>query len=204
MSSDDRRAAILLLGLLLSGVVVRIGLSGDAAPGAVGYRPAADERPHPDSVAARAGRLARPLAPDEQIDVDRASAEELTRLPRIGPALARRIVADREQRGSFGSLERLDRVSGVGPVLLKTIRRNVTFSGRARRAVSAGPSRSIRLNSATATQLATLPGIGPAKAKAIVESRVRSGPFRRIEDLQRVPGIGPRTVERLRYLVQLP
>ncbi len=204
MSNDDRRAALLLLGLLLAGVVVRISLGGAHAPGAVGYQPSADERPPPDSIAARATRLARPLAPDERIDVDRASAEELTRLSRIGPAMARRIVADREQHGSFGSLEGLDRVSGVGPVLLETIRRNVTFSGRARRDPLAGLPRRIPLNNATAAQLATLPGIGPAKARAIVEARVRSGPFRRVDDLQRVPGIGPRTVERLRDLVQLP
>jgi competence protein ComEA len=204
MSNDDRRAAVLLLGLLLAGVVVRIGLGGGGAPGAVGYRAIPDDRPHPDSVAARAGRLARPLGPDERIDVDRASVEELTRLPRIGPALARRIVADREQRGSFGSLEELDRVSGVGAVLLQTIRRNVTFSGRVRRGAPAGKSQRVRLNSATPEQLATLPGIGPARAEAIVQSRVRSGPFRRIEDLQRVSGIGPQTVERLRNLVQLP
>jgi competence protein ComEA len=45
-------------------------------------------------------------------------------------------------------------------------------------------------NQADAATLETLPGIGPARALAIVEAR----PFRRIEDLDRVPGIGPRTL----------
>src|SRR3970282_1179927 len=44
----------------------------------------------------------------------RASAAELTRLPRVGPALAARIVADREARGPFGSLDGMRRVPGVG------------------------------------------------------------------------------------------
>jgi hypothetical protein len=48
-------------------------------------------------------------------------------------------------------------------------------------------------NRADAATLETLPGIGPARALAIVETRARR-PFRRLEDLERVPGIGPRTL----------
>jgi competence protein ComEA len=48
-------------------------------------------------------------------------------------------------------------------------------------------------NLADAATLETLPGIGPSRALAIVEARGRQ-PFRRIEDLERVPGIGPRTL----------
>jgi competence protein ComEA len=49
--------------------------------------------------------------------------------------------------------------------------------------------------------LELLPGIGPVKARAIVATRESGGRFETIEDLDRVPGIGPRTVERLRGLV---
>lgn len=66
------------------------------------------------------------------IDVDRASAEELERLPRIGPALARRIVRDRDEHGPFGSLTGLMRVKGIGPKLMQRIASHVTFSGSAR------------------------------------------------------------------------
>ena len=48
-------------------------------------------------------------------------------------------------------------------------------------------------NLADAATLETLPGVGPARALAILEARRRQ-PFRRVEDLERVPGIGPRTV----------
>ncbi len=204
-TSDDRRAAVLLLGLALAGVLVRFLVAGAAPPGGVGFRAAPTERPERDSVEARASRLARPLAPDERIDVDRATAEELTRLPRIGAGLASRIVADRDMRGPFGSLEELGRVSGVGPVLLETVQRNVTFSGRARRSrEESDVHRSLSLNGASAEELAQLPGIGPVRAEAIVADRRRRGPFRRIEDLERVPGIGSATVERLRGRLRVP
>lgn len=79
--------------------------------------------------ARRAALLARPLAPGERVDVDRADVIELTRLPHVGPALAQRMVAWRERHGSFGSIARLDSVSGIGPKLLDAIRPYVTFSG---------------------------------------------------------------------------
>lgn len=65
-------------------------------------------------------------------------------------------------------------------------------------AVSGGK---INLNRATLEQLDTLPGIGPGLAAAIVEYRTRSGGFRKIEDLMKVGGIGPKTFERLKNLV---
>jgi competence protein ComEA len=67
------------------------------------------------------------------VDLDRASAAEIERLPGIGPALAGRIVASRDSLGPFGGLAALARVKGVGPATLKRLARLVTFSGQARR-----------------------------------------------------------------------
>ncbi len=50
-----------------------------------------------------------------RLDLNRASAAELTALPGIGPQLAGRIVARRERYGPFTSVEDLQRVAGVGP-----------------------------------------------------------------------------------------
>ena len=52
-------------------------------------------------------------------------------------------------------------------------------------------------NQADASRLATLPGIGPAVANAIVQFRTMHGPFRDLSDLQGVPGIGPNRLKRM-------
>ncbi|MBI2506409.1 MAG: ComEA family DNA-binding protein [Candidatus Latescibacteria bacterium] len=62
----------------------------------------------------------------------------------------------------------------------------------------AGP---VRLNTADAAQLQQLPGIGPKTAARILSYRQEQGAFKTIEDLARVPGIGARTLEKLRPLV---
>ena len=64
------------------------------------------------------------------VDLDRASEQEIEALPRIGPAIARRIVASRDSLGAFGSLEGLGRVRGMGPATRKRLAPLVTFSGR--------------------------------------------------------------------------
>ena len=63
--------------------------------------------------------------------------------------------------------------------------------------------RRIDLNRASAADLELLPGIGPSLAQRIVEDRGTHGAFGSIDALRRVHGIGPRTIERLRALVQI-
>jgi competence protein ComEA len=70
--------------------------------------------------------VAEPGRPDSVLNVNRASAVELERLPGIGPSLARRIVADREASGPFATLEALDRIPGIGPGLVARLGRLVT------------------------------------------------------------------------------
>lgn len=61
----------------------------------------------------------------------------------------------------------------------------------------------VDLNSATPGQLEALPRIGPALAARIVEDRERNGAFARVEDLDRVQGIGARTIEAIRAYVEV-
>ena len=56
----------------------------------------------------------------------------------------------------------------------------------------------INLNTADASRLETLPGIGPAKAQAILEYRDQVGAFKTIEDMKDISGIGERTFEKLK------
>lgn len=55
----------------------------------------------------------------------------------------------------------------------------------------------IYINRATLDDLITLPGIGPALAQRIIDYRREHGPFRSVEELERVSGIGPQTVQGL-------
>jgi competence protein ComEA len=59
----------------------------------------------------------------------------------------------------------------------------------------------VDLNRATAEELMRLPGLGPVLAARIVHSRESQGRFDRVDDLRRVRGIGPATLERLRPLL---
>lgn len=59
------------------------------------------------------------------------------------------------------------------------------------------------LNRAAAAELEDLPGVGPGLAAAIVEDRAAHGPFRAVDELDRVPGVGPKTLEKLRAYVDV-
>ncbi len=61
----------------------------------------------------------------------------------------------------------------------------------------------IDLNTATASELTALPGIGEVLAARIVEHRNANGPFVRLDQLMAIRGIGPITYERIRPLVRL-
>ena len=225
MSSTERRALLLLLALGLLGQGVRwVLLRPGEAPGQVellAALPPRSPQAHRDSLAA----LSKPLAEGERIDADRASAPELARLPRVGPALAKAIVAHREAHGPFGGPEGLDRVPGIGPGLLAAITPHLSFSraglasgpgpaqiaaaattgGCAGPAPPAGcPAAPLNLNLASVAALDSLPGIGPARAASIVQYRASHGPFRSVEELGQVSGIGAAALARLRGLVTAP
>lgn len=60
----------------------------------------------------------------------------------------------------------------------------------------------INVNEAGAEELVTLPGIGPSRAAAIIAEREKR-PFRRVEDIMRVPGIGRKTYLRIRASIRV-
>ncbi len=155
----------------------------------------------------RAALRSRPLAPGERLDPATAPADELQRLPRVGPALAERIVAWRTARGPFRTLADLDSVPGVGPALLAGIAPHLTLAPApprstplvSRQEPAGSPAAApVNVNTATAAELDALPGIGPALAARVVAWRAEKGRFRSMNDLEAVPGIGPALVGRLR------
>jgi len=70
-----------------------------------------------------------PIVP-RPVDINRATAAELEGLPRVGPALARRIIERRTSHGPFRSLDDLRHVRGIGPATALLVAPLVTFSGR--------------------------------------------------------------------------
>jgi len=70
---------------------------------------------------------AAPAAPEALIDPNTATAEQLDRLPGVGPAIAARILADRAANGPYRAPEDLLRVKGVGPALLARLAPYLSF-----------------------------------------------------------------------------
>jgi competence protein ComEA len=67
----------------------------------------------------------------------------------------------------------------------------------------AGDTGKINLNKATAVELSQLKGIGMKYAERIVEYREKNGPFKNVEDLLNVQGIGPKTLEKNKDLIMV-
>lgn len=204
MPPAEVRALLLLLALAVAGQGVRHLLNRPGEPPGQVQLLASLSPGSPVAQRDSAKTQARPLQSGELIDVDRASAIELARLPKVGPRLAKVIVANREAHGPFHDLAGLDRVDGIGPGLLKLLGPHVTFSAvGVPRTPPAGPV-SLNLNRASLTELDALPGIGPAKAAAILQYREQHGQFGSIDELDQVPGFGAAAVARLRDRLAAP
>jgi competence ComEA-like helix-hairpin-helix protein len=94
----------------------------------------AHERARATSPTERRARPAKLTAPPVEapppgpLDLNQAGADELSRLPGVGPGLAQRIVAAREADGRFASVDDLRRVRGLGRARLKRLRSLVTIA----------------------------------------------------------------------------
>jgi competence ComEA-like helix-hairpin-helix protein len=140
-TAAERQALLFLLGITLLGGGARLWTlapPGAAPPSALPTPPLQRQRAAVDSARsarrdASRGDQARRGAPrrgtpSAPVAINRATVAELERLPRVGPALARRIVAHREAQGPFASLEALGEVPGIGPATLRLLAPFVTFS----------------------------------------------------------------------------
>ena len=227
LSSDEGRAIAFVLGLIALAGVARVVTrpAPGVVPAAAEIDPATLED-ESQAKLVRQRALDRPLAADERIDVNGAAADELDRLPGVGAALAERIVAERERAGAFDSAADLRAVPGVGPAVLARLAPHLAFgpgAGLPRRVAVAGPETdggparprggarpangeaseraapaAVDVNRATASELEALPGIGPVLAAKIVAKRDSLRGFGTLDDLLKVRGIGPATLERLK------
>jgi competence protein ComEA len=150
MPTPAERQALVFLAVVLSlGTGVRIVRGRAPAPTPSAREALAGQLAAVDSAIATRGRRGRrpaPLSPSSpssspapsrptvaRVDLDTAPESVLVTLPGIGPALAQRIIRDRERHGAFGSLTALTRVGGIGERSAARLAPHVTFSGAAPR-----------------------------------------------------------------------
>lgn len=119
-NDDARLDGINLAEVLVTGRQIRV--------------PSTDEAPPPGATASNASLGGNAASSDSlngaapgKVNINSASAEELQRLPKVGPKLAQRIIDWRTHHGPFHNAEELDAVPGIGPGLLASLEPLVTW-----------------------------------------------------------------------------
>ncbi|MBU1356155.1 MAG: helix-hairpin-helix domain-containing protein [Candidatus Edwardsbacteria bacterium] len=133
----------------------------------------------------------------EKIDPNGASFDDLCLLPGIGPQSAADIIAYRDSIGPFKYLDDLAEVRGIGLSMLERMVPYMTLEYKPDIPVI------ININQASAQELAALPGIGSKTAGDITAYRQENGPFRSLEDIMNVKGIGRKTYEEIKNLITI-
>jgi competence ComEA-like helix-hairpin-helix protein len=112
------------------------------------------------------------------------------------PGEYERILADFRERSALLEEERQRTLARFRPDSSGRVGRKMASSEPA--AAPPDSSQKIDINTATAKELQSLPGIGPAYAERIVEYRKEHGPFRNIQELTKVKGIGAGRLKKLK------
>lgn len=154
------------------------------------------------------------------VDLNSASKSDILQLPGVGEKMADRILAARDESSGAISADTLRGVKGIGPIRYETLKPHLVgdsaeqflkppsksaqpskSTGRpAQRKKELPPGTKINVNQASLEELQQLDGIGPVTAAKIVEER-KKGPFEKPDDLRRVRGIGPKTMDKIRPFV---
>jgi competence protein ComEA len=88
--------------------------------------PAKPSRATPAAAPAPGDGAATPAAPEQPVNLNTATLEQLDTLDGVGPATAQKILDYRSEHGGFGSVEELDQIAGIGEKRLAALRERVT------------------------------------------------------------------------------
>jgi len=154
-----------------------------------------------------------------RVDINHASHAQLLQLPGVGEGMAERIESQRDSGGPFASPDDLRRVRRVGEATVRRLEPWIStkrqeadgaagrlgdLQQRTTRPVggkkAAALKHAVDINRAGIADLLCVPWIGPATARRIVEERQKR-PFRSVDDLRRVTGIGVKKLESIRPYV---
>ncbi len=153
------------------------------------------------------------------VDIRTASLKELILLPGIGEKRAQDIINHRK-KSPFQNVNEIMLIKGIGlktyekmkPQLVifgselpidKNAKADVKATAGKQQGSKAELTAKVNLNTANLEQLCSLNGIGPAKAQAILDYRAEHGDFVSIEDITKVKGIGPATLQKNRDRLEI-
>ncbi len=148
----------------------------------------------------------------EPREINQADHASLVAVRGIGSVYASRILDFLSTNKDIQKMESLLDIKGIGPAKLRQLRCQFYAKAEGIRPCVPGPKRKKRgaasyngqvlnINLASASELVSLPGIGPKKASLIVEDRKTNGMYRSADEITRVRGIGVKTLEKLRPII---
>jgi len=145
-----------------------------------------------------------------RININEADIETLGELPGIGPKKAKTIFDYREKIGKFKSLIELTEVKGIGKKTLAKLLPYLEMIGDSTEVKAfliveetIEILGKININSASKSYLMSLTGIGEGKANAIIEYRKTNGPFKSIEEIKNVKGIGEGIYQKIKDRIMI-
>jgi len=158
--------------------------------------------------------LQKSIVPTEQeditkININNADIENLTKLPGIGQIKAKAILDYRENIGEFTSLKELTKIKGIGEKTFEKILPYLETIGDSTEIIAFIPdnleevSGKININTASLSELISLPGIGEKRAQKIIEYRENIGDFKNAEDIKKVKGIGEGIYTKIKDMIEI-